>query len=152
MKIFFLLCLGVLLLDRASKFLICNMLEVGQTVPIIDDVLHLTYMQNTGAAFGILQGRRWFLIAVAAAVAVVILLYVRRLQDNKLLQVAFALQLGGALGNLYDRIFYSWVVDFIDFRLINFAIFNIADSALVVGVILFALDVIREWKIERREA
>ena len=72
MKIFFLLCLGVLLLDRASKFLICNMLEVGQTVPIIDDVLHLTYMQNTGAAFGILQGRRWFLIAVAAAVAVVI--------------------------------------------------------------------------------
>lgn len=150
MKRFFLVALGAILLDRVTKLMVSTWMNVGQTIPIIDNVLHLTFVHNSGAAFGILQGRRWFLMSMAAAVAVIILLYARHIRGNKLMEVALALQLAGALGNLYDRVFYEMVVDFIDFRLISFAIFNVADSAIVIGAALFALDVLLERKRERR--
>lgn len=152
MKRFFLVALGAILLDRATKYIVARWMQIGQTIPVIKDALHITYVRNAGAAFGILQGKRWFLIIAAAAVVVIILLYARQMRGNKLMEVALGLMLAGALGNLYDRVFYSVVVDFIDFRLINFAIFNIADSAITIGVALFALDVLREHKRGRHEA
>lgn len=152
MIIFFLIATGAILLDRVTKFAVARWMIVGQTIPIIKDVLHLTYVRNSGAAFGILQGRRWFLISMAAAVVIVILLYVWHVRGNILMEVALGLMFAGALGNLFDRVVFGAVVDFIDFRLINFAIFNIADSAIVIGVALFALDILLEQKRERHEA
>ncbi|MGI6364625.1 MAG: signal peptidase II [Bacillota bacterium] len=152
MKRFYIIALGAILLDRATKYMVDRWLQVGQTIPIIKDALHLTHVRNAGAAFGILQGRRWLLIVTAAAVVVIILLYARQIRGNKLMEAALGLMLAGALGNLYDRLFYEVVVDFIDFRLINFAIFNIADSAITIGVALFALDVLLEHKRGRHEA
>lgn len=151
MKRFYIFCLVVVLLDRASKFMVLTLMELGQTVPILQDIFHFTYVRNAGAAFGILAGQRLFFILVALAVIVIILLYARQVKENALLQIAFALQLGGALGNLYDRLIYGEVVDFLDFKIWPF-VFNIADAALVVGVALFALDVLMEWRHERKQA
>jgi len=150
-KRFYIFCLVVVLLDRASKFMVLTLMELGQTVPILQDIFHFTYVRNAGAAFGILAGQRLFFILVALAVIVIILLYARQVKENALLQIAFALQLGGALGNLYDRLIYGEVVDFLDFKIWPF-VFNIADAALVVGVALFALDVLMEWRHERKQA
>lgn len=152
MRRFYSVCLGVILLDRITKYIVNSWMHVGQTIPLLKGILHLTFVRNAGAAFGILQGRRWFLIVMAAAVVVIILLYARHIRGNRLMEVALGLQLAGALGNLYDRVVYEAVVDFIDFRLINFAVFNVADSAIVIGVSLFAWDILMEWKRERYEA
>src|SRR5690554_135295 len=131
--------------------MVLTLMELRQTVPILQDIFHFTYRRNAGAAFGILAGQRLFFILVALAVIVIILLYARQVKENALLQIAFALQLGGALGNLYDRLIYGEVVDFLDFKIWPF-VFNIADAALVVGVALFALDVLMEWRHERKQA
>jgi len=154
MKKFYLICLGVFILDRITKYITISRMQEYQTIPIVKDVLHFTYIRNPGAAFGILAGQRWFFIVVTLAVIVLIMLYSRQVKGNGLLQLAFGLQLGGALGNLYDRLLHAdgKVIDFVDFRLINFAVFNIADAALVIGVGLFALDVLLDWKNERYEA
>lgn len=150
MKKLYLISLGVFLVDRATKFAVVRFMELGQTIPVIPGIFQLRYILNPGAAFGILQGQRYFFILTTLAVVVLILVYARQVRDNNLLQVAFGLQLGGAAGNLIDRISSGEVVDFFDFHI--WPVFNIADSALVIGVILFALDVVLEWKKERHEA
>lgn len=153
MKRFFIICVGAILLDRVVKYAVMSMMQMYQSIPLIQGVLHLTYIQNQGAAFGILQGQRIFFILVTLVVIALILIYMRQVKENTLLQVAFGLQLGGAVGNLIDRLAYGGsVIDFIDFRIIDFPVFNIADSAIVIGVALFALDVLREWKKERHAA
>lgn len=150
MKKLYLISLGVFLVDRATKFAVVRVMELGQTIPVIPGVFQLRYILNPGAAFGILQGQRYFFILTTLAVVVLILIYARQVRDNNLLQVSFGLQLGGAAGNLIDRISTGEVVDFFDVHI--WPVFNIADSALVIGVILFALDVVLEWKKERHEA
>lgn len=144
-KLYF-LSLGVFLLDRATKFAVVRLMDFGQTIPVIPGVFQLRFVLNSGAAFGILQGKRIFFILITLAVVVLILLYARQVRDNSLLQAAFGLQLGGALGNMVDRVATGEVIDFLDFHI--WPVFNIADTALVIGVALFALDVVREWKKE----
>lgn len=146
MRKLYLLSLGVFLLDRATKYAVVRLMDLGQTISVIPGVFQLRFVLNSGAAFGILQGRRIFFIIITLVVVVLILLYARQVRDNSLLQVAFGLQLGGALGNMVDRVATGEVIDFLDFHI--WPVFNIADTALVVGVALFALDVVREWKKE----
>lgn len=136
--------LGVLLIDRISKYLVANLLEEGQSIPLIRGIVHLTYVRNTGAAFGILSGQRFFFIAVTLVAVMLLIIYARQVKGNGLLQVAFGLLLGGAVGNLIDRLVYVAVIDFIDFRI--WPVFNFADMAIVIGVALFALDLVLEWK------
>jgi len=152
MKKFYLICVGVIIFDRVTKYLVTSSMKLGETIPLIQDVFHFTHVRNTGAAFGILAGQRLFFILITLAVVVMLLLYARQVKDNRLLQIAFGLQLGGAVGNLIDRLMHGTVIDFFDFRVINFPVFNIADSAIVIGVSLFAIDVLLEWKKERYEA
>jgi len=152
MKKFYLICVGVIIFDRVTKYLVTSSMNLGETIPLIQDVFHFTHVRNTGAAFGILAGQRLFFILITLAVVVMLLLYASQVKDNRLLQIAFGLQLGGAVGNLIDRLMHGTVIDFFDFRVINFPVFNIADSAIVIGVSLFAIDVLLEWKKERYEA
>ncbi len=115
--------------------------DLGHSLPVIDGVFQFTYVENRGAAFGMLQGQ-FVLFAVLTVIVSGFLIYRLYIAKNKLHPfpaIALALLLGGALGNFYDRLVYGYVVDMFDFCLINFAVFNFADSCVVVGVILYCI-------------
>src|SRR5262245_12915908 len=148
---YFFLVLVIVGLDRWTKWLIHSRLLLNQTVLIIDGFFNITYVRNTGVAFGILDPvslpLKSTLLALlsAAAIAGVIVYSWRTRVSKTLLQVALNLILAGAVGNLYDRINYGYVVDFIEvyFRNYRWPSFNLADSAITVGVGLLALELFR---------
>lgn len=127
--IFFSIVFGVILLDQITKFLIRKFFIVSQSLFIIDPFFHFTYLQNTGAGFGLFKGASFILIWIAVIVIGLILYFY-----DKIPKIPGALILGGTIGNLIDRIFLGFVTDFIDFRI--WPAFNIADSCLTIGVIL----------------
>lgn len=124
-------------LDQITKLWVLHSLRLVESVPLIEGVFHLTYVENRGAAFGIFQNQRWIFIVLTIAVVLLVLyaVYIRKFQ-NKMFLVCGALVCGGAVGNLIDRIFRGVVVDMFDFRLIHFPVFNVADICVCVGVIL----------------
>lgn len=125
-------------LDQLTKIAVRRHLVPGESIPVWPGVFHLTYVQNPGAAFGILKYQTGFFIGVTILVVVAILLYARRLGPNMgWVELALALELGGALGNLLDRLRFGYVVDFFDFRI--WPVFNVADMAIVSGVGLLFL-------------
>ena len=135
MLLFFLLSAALVAADQITKALAVAYLKPVTTVPIIRDVLHLTYRENTGAAFSILNGFRWgFVILAVIVCGIVIYINVSRKIDSKLFYASSILVVAGAIGNVIDRIATGAVVDFIDFRLIDFPVFNFADICLTVGV------------------
>ena len=132
----------IVFLDQLSKFLIKQNLQLSQSIPIINNIFHLTYITNTGSAFGLFKGLNLFFILFSIIVMAVVVHHIKKIKDNeKLMQFSVGLLLGGTLGNLLDRIMLSHVVDFIDFRF--WPVFNIADSAVTVSVILL---IILLWK------
>ncbi|WP_342774531.1 signal peptidase II [Biomaibacter acetigenes] len=127
----------VLAADQLSKYIIRANMEPHESLPIIKGIFHITYVQNTGAAFSILQGKTYFFTIVSLAIILAIIFFLRKVPPEKrLLRFVMALVLGGAAGNLIDRFRFGYVVDFFDFRI--WPVFNIADSAIVVGVIILA--------------
>lgn len=126
----------VLFIDLYSKHLVINNMQPYQSIPIIEDVFHITYVYNYGAAFGILAGNTWFFILVTAAVIVGMIIFYKKLANQSMwVKCAFGMFAGGALGNLFDRIRFGKVVDFLDFRF--WPVFNFADVAIVVGTAIF---------------
>lgn len=140
-KIFFavviLLTVG---LDQLVKYLSVVFLKPIDTFPIIRNVFHLTYCENTGAAFSMLSGARIFFIVITAVFIVLLvwLMYSDRVQ-NVGAAYTMAIISAGGIGNLIDRILNGYVVDMFDFRLINFAIFNVADIAVTCGAVAFLI-------------
>lgn len=135
----------VILLDQLTKHWIVSYFSTkpeGYNVPILGPVLTLKYVQNTGVAFSLLQGQVVMFFFIAIAIAVVGYLYWKaRETGSLLLKLSFGLVLGGAIGNLIDRFSHTYVVDFIHFQIpgiFDFAVFNVADSAITVGVVLLA--------------
>lgn len=121
--------------DRVSKVICRQYLRPLGSIPVIKGVFHLTYVENTGAAFGMLQGNTWFLILTSVLVSAVVAYLIWKVKpENRYVKISLALILGGALGNLVDRVLLGYVVDFLDFRI--WPVFNIADSCVVVGAIL----------------
>lgn len=143
----------VLILDQATKLYVDARFELYETVPVIPGWFHLTYIRNQGAAFGILANSAFrvpFFIAVAAIALVAILWYLRGLRaDQTLAAFALALIFSGALGNLIDRVRLGEVIDFLDvfWRHHHWPAFNVADSAICVGVTLLIWEM---WVDERR--
>ena len=150
------LSLLVLVIDQASKFYFEAKLEMFQQIVIIPDLFSWTLAYNTGAAFSFLADssgwQRWLFALIAIVVSAVLVVWLKRLGRNDTwLAVALALVLGGALGNLYDRIALGHVIDFILVHWQNrwyFPAFNIADSAITVGAIMLALDMFKTKKTE----
>ena len=142
--LWFIIGILCILIDRLSKTYISNNFEVGQSVPVIKNVFHITYHLNDGAAFSILKGKTAFLTAatIIIIIAVLIYIFIKKPKHNMLL-MSLTLILSGAVGNLIDRVKDKAVVDFLDFRLINFPVFNVADSAIVIGGILLFLYVLK---------
>lgn len=146
------LLLGILL-DQLTKWLAVEFLSTRATLPLWEGVLHLTYVENTGAAFGILKNHRWVFLVFSSIAILALAVYLFRgvsyLSDKRedgtyppigiLGGVALSLIVSGGIGNMIDRLWLGYVVDFIDFRLINFAVFNGADSFVCVGAALLAL-------------
>lgn len=141
----------VVILDQVTKRLAEDDLEksgVGSVpVPFTGDLLRLTYVQNRGAAFGVLQNQTVFFVLVGVLVIGVIAASYRHLpRSGFLMHLALGLQLGGAVGNLIDRVRQGYVVDFIDFgyKANWWPVFNVADSAICVGVALLAFHLLRQ--------
>ena len=151
----YLLSLAVIVLDHITKFLATWKLEYGVLVPLLP-VLDLTLLHNKGAAFSFLSDaggwQRWFFTTVALGVSAWIALWLNRLpRDKRWLSASLALILGGAVGNLIDRLWLGSVVDFVDVVLggWHFWAFNVADSAITVGVVLILWDGFREARAAR---
>ena len=146
--------LGGIGLDQLTKWLAVKFLSIRTTLPLIDGVLHLTYVENRGAAFGMLADHRWLFILVStvAILAMGFGLY-GGFTSKKLYTVSIAMMISGGIGNMIDRLALGYVVDFIDFRLINFAVFNGADSIVCIGagllMLALILDLIKEEKAKR---
>ena len=145
----------VLIIDLGSKFLILQNFALGDTVPLFPS-LNLHYARNYGAAFSFLADsggwQRWFFAGIAFGICVVLaVLMYRAKATQKLNNIAYALIIGGALGNLYDRVVLGHVVDFILVHWQNrhyFPAFNVADSAITVGAVMLALDMFKSKKSE----
>lgn len=134
-----LLIAAVILLDQVTKYLIRSCFAVGETLPVIPNIFHLTYVQNRGAAFSLFQNMPVLTIvfpALAMVACLGLLLWFRRRQE-RVLPVALGLVLAGGIGNLIDRIGIGFVTDMFDFRV--FPVFNVADIAVCCGCGLIAV-------------
>ena len=131
---FYFIAIIWLVLDQASKYYVMNHFALGESIPVIQNEFHLTYIINRGAAFGMLTNQRWFFLAVAFVLIIVYGFYRKRVNNGPLsLRVGTALLISGAIGNGIDRYVLHGVVDFFDFRI--WPIFNIADIGICVGVV-----------------
>lgn len=140
--IFGVLSILLIVFDQWTKVLAFDKLRINGPLVIWDGVFELLYSENRGAAFGILQGQKWFFLLVAGAVVIVILYFLYKMPaDKKLLPLFFCtiLLASGAIGNVIDRLSRGFVVDFLYFKLINFPIFNVADCYVVIAAGLLIL-------------
>ncbi len=142
------------ILDQLTKWLAIKFLDPINTLPIIKDVFHFTFLKNRGAAFGMLSDHRWVFMTVStvAILALAVFLYMRK-APNLWYAISISAIVSGGIGNMIDRIALGYVVDFIDVRLIDFAIFNVADCFVTVGAIglitLLVIDMIADIKKAR---
>lgn len=138
-------------LDQVSKYLAVTHLAKIETFPVIENVLHFTYVENRGAAFGMLSNHRWvFMIASVVGIIALILWLILSKTKNRWMQCAIALVIGGGIGNMIDRVRLEYVIDFIDCRFIDFYVFNVADSCVCVGCAMVVLAVIIDEVRERK--
>lgn len=153
--IFTVTALLILVVDQVSKVYINRSMDLYTTIPVIENYFNITYLRNKGAAFGFLANASYrlpFFILVSLVAIVVIGVVVYRLRpDQKLASFCLALILSGAVGNLIDRVRLGEVIDFIDVHWYqyHYPAFNIADSAICVGVFLLAVDMFREEKRQK---
>ncbi|AFH85229.1 Lipoprotein signal peptidase [Bacillus cereus 95/8201] len=147
--IYYVIALFVIAIDQISKWLIVKNMELGTSIPIIDNVLYITSHRNRGAAWGILENKMWFFYIITVVFVVFIVFYMKKYaKTDKLLGISLGLILGGAIGNFIDRVFRQEVVDFIHVYIFsyNYPVFNIADSALCIGVVLIIIQTLLEGK------
>lgn len=136
MKFKMLIITLVLIIDILSKQMVVHTMLEEESINIINNFFSITYAKNTGVAFSFLDGKVPLIII---ATSIIILLILRHMKANKLSKcegIFYSLVIGGSLGNLIDRIVYGYVIDFLDFNIFgyNFAIFNLADTAIVIGI------------------
>ena len=146
--------LGVLA-DYFTKLLAIAHLKGEDPVPLIRGILRFSYVENPGAAWGMLSNHRWVFMVFSAVAIAVITIYLIRRDPPLLLCVSLSLILSGGIGNMIDRIVRGYVVDFVDFCLIHFAVFNFADTLVCVGagllVLILILDTVKERKAGKTE-
>ena len=137
-----------LILDQISKIVINTNLKENESIKILGSFFKLTNVFNEGAAFSLFDGSKVFLIIVSI-ISILFLLYMMKdFKDSKLNNIAFGFIFGGILGNLIDRLFLGYVRDFLDFNIFGFhyPVFNLADSFIVIGVIILIIDLIKGEK------
>ncbi|MCM3713124.1 signal peptidase II [Halalkalibacter oceani] len=151
---YYLLAVAIILIDQLTKWVVDTQMEIGERLTIIENVLYFTSHRNTGAAFGILQGQMWFFYIITTVVIIGIIYYMQKeAKNSRLFGTALGLILGGAIGNFIDRLFRGEVVDFVDTYIFgyDFAIFNVADASLCIGVGLLFIKMIGDERREKKE-
>lgn len=147
------LILLIIALDQVTKYLAVAYLKEVISIEIIKGVFNFTYVENRGAAFGILQNQRWFFIILTVIISIGLFYYlIVHAHHSLLLRISLSMILGGAIGNLIDRIRLGYVVDMLHFSLIDFPVFNVADCFVVTGTILLAYYVLFISGYEEKEA
>ncbi len=151
MSVYIVLIAAALLtaIDQITKYMIIHNIPFGSSMEILPGIVDFTYIHNQGAAFGMLQGMSWVLLSVSAVVILLCLaLLLRRSFQSPIMTWAITFVLAGGLGNMIDRIFRGGnVVDFIELKFIDFAIFNFADICVTLGAVLIVLEFILElWR------
>ena len=163
MTIYFWIILAVCVLDQLTKVWAMDLIAAansmsveqvaeGNTLPIFENILHFTYLENSGMSFGLLADHRWVFMLLSAVGIVALFVYLVSLRGNgKLICTSLSLVIGGGIGNMFDRVSLGYVVDFIDVRCIPGWkwIFNLADSAVCVGAALLILGILLEYKKEK---
>ena len=136
----YVLIAGILLVDQLVKYVVRNHMYVGESIPVIQGVFHLTYVRNTGAAFNLFEGMSMFLqIVTFFALVFAVWFMEKHLQRHWTLLLSMILIISGGAGNLLDRLFLGYVTDLFEFRLIHFPVFNVADIAICVGCFILVL-------------
>jgi len=144
--LFFGLALFIVMLDQLTKFLITSRLSFAESIPVIKNFFHFTLIKNFGIGFGLANtpAARWILVITTIVIILGILYYYKKIPQKPLPIISTSLILGGAIGNLIDRILFGFVIDFLDFQF--WPAFNIADSAITIGVIGLIIYFWREKK------
>jgi len=158
MIMWILLIAGVVLLDQLTKILVWSLMQVGESVDIIPNVFRFTYVQNEGAAFGMLAEHRWIFMVLSVIGIAAMLIYLWRFRpDSRLACTALSLIIGGGIGNMIDRVVLGYVVDFLDFCAFPnlwMWVFNVADSCVCIGagllILWLVLDMVREVRKEKK--
>lgn len=130
------------LVDLVSKIVVSNLMNVHDSFVVIENFFYISYFRNTGGAWSILSNHTWLLIVFSLLIIIIISIYVYKNKViGKLELSGYSMILGGAIGNLFDRIVYGYVIDFLDFNIFgyNYPIFNLADTFIVLGVIFIVI-------------
>ena len=129
------------IIDLISKQIIMHLLNPDEIVKVINNFFYLTYVKNNGAAWSILKDQRILLLIVTVIVLFLINKYMNKEKLNTIEEFTYGMIIGGIIGNLFDRVFYGEVIDFLDFRLFgyNYPVFNLADTFIVIGIILLII-------------
>ncbi|MBR7161417.1 MAG: signal peptidase II [Clostridia bacterium] len=143
MLLWILIIVASVILDQVSKMIVVSTMDYNQSIVLIKNIISLRYIHNEGAAFGMLSGHRWIFMVITAAalIAMPIILY-RYRKLHFLFGLSLSLFIGGAIGNMIDRVFLGYVVDFFEFTFVDFAIFNVADICVVCGAVIMMVYVI----------
>ncbi|MBR1416637.1 MAG: signal peptidase II [Bacilli bacterium] len=134
----------ILIIDQLTKILVSTFIS-SNSIVIIPNFFYLTFARNTGAAWSILNNNQLFLIALSVVLFILLFIFKKNFKNNNRNNIAFALLYGGIWGNLLNRIFNGYVIDFLDFKIFDYdyPIFNIADIAIVIGIILLVVAIIK---------
>ncbi len=146
----------VVLLDQWTKWLIVKNMEYGERIAVLDPWFGILSHRNKGAAWGMLEGQMWlFSIVTVVVICAIVYFYHKEAKGKPIFQVGLMLLLGGAIGNFIDRLFRGEVVDFVDVLIpiikYDFPIFNVADAALTIAVVILMIGLIREDKKEKKQ-
>ncbi|MDR5657929.1 signal peptidase II [Serpentinicella sp. ANB-PHB4] len=145
-----LIALFIIIFDQITKTWVVSSLKEIRQMYIVENILHFTYVENRGAAFGIMQDQKLFFIIVTFIILAVMIYYLLTIDNlKKSVIVSLSLIIGGAIGNLIDRIRFGYVIDFIDFRV--WPVFNIADIAIVIGQIILIYVVLKYDNLKQKE-
>jgi len=145
---------GSIALDQLTKWLTVVYLDLHESIPLWEDVFHFTYERNPGAAWGILKDNRWVFMVFSTVAIIGLSIYLFGFcKQSKWIKIPLAMIIGGGIGNMIDRVLLGYVIDFLDFTLIDFPVFNVADSFVTVGAFwligVLVLETVREVKQER---
>lgn len=154
MPLYILAALVLIGIDQAIKYWAFTSLQAQHTIPLIENVFHLTYVENRGAAFSLFAqfDSRWIFVMLACIITVVILVVLqKKLMQTALGRWSLVLVAAGAVGNAIDRVVHGFVVDLFDFRLVSFPVFNVADIFICVGGALFVIYFLFQHKDEKPE-
>lgn len=146
MRRIFVISFIILLIDVASKRLVMNYMFPDMSMSIIDNFFNITYVKNTGVAFSLLDGNVGFIIFMTVIIMLVMVRYIKDSNKSFGEEIGYGLVIGGAIGNLFDRFYYGYVIDFLDFKIFgyDFPIFNLADTFIVIGVLILVIESFRE--------